>query len=233
MTDESDGQEQAAARPSVDPVDVYMALVAREGFDSVTMRAVAEASGLTLTQLRQRFDGPMALLEAFSQRIDAEVLDAIPAELMEDPPRERLFDVLMMRLDILQPYKPALREMMRAVERDPIGLAALLPLSARAQWWMMAGARVDAQGGRGALQAHGLALIFARTLRVWVDDDDPGLARTMAELDRRMREGERWMRRLDGVASFFSRRAGAARPRYPTADEPGAPDGPERDISAG
>jgi hypothetical protein len=32
-------------------------------------------------------------------------------------------------------------------------------------------------------------------MRVWLDDDDPGLARTMAELDRRLRQAERtWMR---------------------------------------
>ncbi|HEX2257777.1 MAG TPA: TetR/AcrR family transcriptional regulator, partial [Afifellaceae bacterium] len=40
-------------------------------------------------------------------------------------------------------------------------------------------------------RAQGLALVWARVMRVWLDDDDPGLARTMAALDRRLREAER------------------------------------------
>ena len=44
---------------------------------------------------------------------------------------------------------------------------------------------------RGVFRAQGLALVWARVMRVWLDDDDPGLARTMAALDKRLREAER------------------------------------------
>ena len=40
-------------------------------------------------------------------------------------------------------------------------------------------------------RAQGLALVWARVMRVWLDDEDPGLARTMAALDKRLREAER------------------------------------------
>ena len=58
--------------------------------------------------------------------------------------------------------------------------------------WMLAGRRdFRRPGGGGSFRAQGLALVWARVMRVWLDDDDPGLARTMAALDKRLREAER------------------------------------------
>jgi hypothetical protein len=36
-----------------------------------------------------------------------------------------------------------------------------------------------------------LGLAYVRTVRVWLEDDSPDLARTMAELDRNLRRIER------------------------------------------
>ena len=41
--------------------------------------------------------------------------------------------------------------------------------------------------------------------RVWLEDDDPGHARTMAALDRRLRRGERTLRNAEQVGSLINR----------------------------
>ncbi len=64
---------------------------------------------------------------------------------------------------------------------------------------MLTAADIDASGPRGMLRAQGLALLFASVLRTWVDDDDPGLARTMAALDRALARGQRWSGLLDDL----------------------------------
>jgi len=46
------------------------------------------------------------------------------------------------------------------------------------------------------------ALMFARVLRTFIDDDDPGLARTMATLDRALARGQRWVGFLDDLCRF-------------------------------
>jgi hypothetical protein len=53
------------------------------------------------------------------------------------------------------------------------------------------------------LRAQVLALIWARVLRVWLHDDDPGLARTMAALDKGLREAERAAKRLDWLKQYL------------------------------
>jgi hypothetical protein len=61
------------------------------------------------------------------------------------------------------------------------------------------------------VRAQGLALLFASVLRTWVDDDDPGLARTMAALDRALARGQRWSACSTSFAGFPPAPAACAR----------------------
>jgi len=49
------------------------------------------------------------------------------------------------------------------------------------------------------LRAQGLALLYASVLRTWIHDEDEGLARTMAALDRALARGQRWSGFLDDL----------------------------------
>jgi len=120
----------------------------------------------------------------------------------EEPPRERLFDVLMRRLEALAPDRAAIRSLMRSARRYP-GLAfGLNGLAVRSQQWMLAAANIDAAGPRGIIRAQGLAFLFAGVLRTFVNDEDEGLARTMAALDRALARGQRWSGFLDDLCRF-------------------------------
>src|SRR5262249_1582868 len=130
---------------------------------------------------------------------DRAVLAGIDTDMAEEPPRERLFDVLMRRLEVLAPQKAAVRSLVGSALRNPPLALALNGLSVRSHQWMLTAAASGAAGPRGMVRAQGLALLFAQVLRVWVDDDDPGLARTMAALDRALARGQRWSGILDGA----------------------------------
>ncbi len=94
---------------------------------------------------------------------------------------------------------------------DPVLALELNALVTGSMGWMLAAAGIPTTGLSGRVRAQGLALIWGRTMRVWLDDDDPGLARTMAELDTRLRQGERSAMRLHRLEKLFAR----ARPRRP------------------
>ncbi len=58
------------------------------------------------------------------------------------------------------------------------------------QRFMLAAAGIDTEGPARHGQAAGRgARLWRRTLDTWFEDDDPGLARTMAALDRELRRG--------------------------------------------
>jgi AcrR family transcriptional regulator len=180
-------------------VAAFMALLAEKSFEQIGLAEIATRAGVSLSELRELFGSTLAILAAQIKETDRAVLAAGDDDMAEESPRERLFDVLMRRLEALAPHKGAVRSLIRSAGRNP-GLAlALNGLAVSSQQWMLTAADISASGPRGMVRAQGLAVLYASVLRTWVDDDDPGLARTMAALDRALARGQRWSGFLDDV----------------------------------
>jgi AcrR family transcriptional regulator len=179
-----------------------MALLAENSLEQIGLAEVAGRAGIKLSQLRAEFGSTLAILAAHIKEVDKTVLAGGDSDMSEESARERLFDVLMRRLDTLAPYKDAVHSIMRSARRNP-GLAfALNAMAVRSQHWMLEAAGIGASGPRGAMRAQGAALMFARVLSVWVNDDDEGLDRTMSALDRGLSSAERWAGFLDDLCAI-------------------------------
>lgn len=208
-------------------VDALMALAAERRWEDVTLELLAQRADVPLATLRAAFDGRIAVLEEFVRNVDEEVLGKIDPGLAQEVPRERLFDVLFSRFEALEPHKAAIRRLASAALRDPLLALELNRITTISMGWMLTAAGIPSTGARGLARSQALALVWARILRVWLDDDDPGHSRTMAALDKRLREAERVAMRLDWLDSAIGR-ARRARPRRrgetsagePPADEP-------------
>lgn len=223
-------RRKAAARPAAGGdksareriVGALMALLAEKRIEEIGFAEIAKRAGVSLAELRDAFGSTLAILAAHMKGVDRAVLAGGDADMAEEPPRERLFDVLMRRLETLAPHKAAVRSLMRSAARNPGLTFALNGLAVRSQQWMLTAADIDAAGPRGMLRAQGLALTFAQVLRTWVDDDDPGLARTMAALDRGLARGQRWSGLLDDLCRLparLCRPRGRRRSRAEDADD--------------
>jgi AcrR family transcriptional regulator len=200
-------------------IEAFMALLANKPIEQIGFAEIARDAGVSLSELRGHFGSALAILAAQVKETDRAVLAGTDDDMAEEPPRERLFDVLMRRLEVLAPHKAAVRSLARSAMRNP-GLAlALNGLSVRSQQWMMTAADIDAAGPRGMVRAQGLAVLFAGVLRTWADDDDPGLARTMATLDRALARGQRWSGFLDGLSRIPQCVSRSRRRRRPDADD--------------
>jgi ubiquinone biosynthesis protein COQ9 len=173
-------------------------LAETRGWRELSLGEIAGEAGIPLAALRGTFQSKGQILAAFSRAVDQAVLEKF-AKPGTDAARDRLFDVLITRFEIMQPYKAAIRRI-----RGDLGssfgeaLAQLRP-ALKSQYWMLAAAGISGEGGRGLLRVQGLLGIYARVFPIWLDDDDPGLARTMAALDRRLRRGEAILR---GIGRF-------------------------------
>lgn len=200
-------------------IDALMSLLAEHPFEEIGLAEVAGHAGLKLSVLRAEFGSTLAIFAAHTKDIDRVVLDGGDADMAEEPPRERLFDVLMRRLEALAPYKDAIRSIMNSARRNP-GLAlALNAMAVRSQTWMLEAAGIGANGPRGMVRAQGTALIFARVLSVWVDDDEDGLDASMAALDRGLSSAARWSGFLDDLCAIPSYLRRGARRRRRARDE--------------
>ncbi|WP_334176526.1 TetR/AcrR family transcriptional regulator [Pseudoxanthobacter sp.] len=219
----ADGDERGAV------IAALMTLAGERPWDEVTLTRIAERAGLPLAAVRGRFSGRAAILEAFVAEIDAAVIAGADPDMADEPARDRLFDVVMRRLDCLAPYKAGLKGLRAAAVRDPALALWLARLGLSSQRWMLETAGIPATTPFGRLRAGGLALVEAEVLKVWLDEDDPVMPRTMAALDRALGRGEKALARAcrlrDRLAPLLKpvmdRCAGAAAGRPPAAEAAG------------
>lgn len=182
-------------------------LAAGRPWREITLAEIAEDAKTNLVELRREFPSKGAILAAFMRKVDDAVL-ARCAKPSQDPARDRLFEVVMCRFEVLEPYKAGLRSIAAARPMD----LELMKKAFASQAWMLHAAGITTDGPLGPVRVAGLGTLYASVLDTWLGDDDPGLARTMAALDRRLKRGEQAMSTLDGLCSRVSRLANCLRP---------------------
>jgi AcrR family transcriptional regulator len=186
-------------------VDALMELASEHRFEDISIRDICKTAGVSLADFRDAFPSKGAILAGFSRRIDHVVLAQDSEELADESPRERLFDVLMRRLEAMAPYREGLREASAWLRRNPSSAFAINQVVTNSMRFMLEAAGIEVDGGAArAIKLQGLAFAWARIVGVWLQDDDPSLSKTMAELDRELTRGERAVGGVDRLNELMS-----------------------------
>lgn len=214
-------------------IEALMELAGERVWEDITITDITTRANLSLADFRDAFPSKGAVLAGFSRKIDRQVLDGTSDDLIAEPAKERLFDVLMRRLDALAPYKLGLEGVAEWVGRAPLAAAAINRLELNSMRFMLEAAGIDSEGPVGAVKLQGLVLVWSRILRTWFRDDEPGLSQTMNQLDKELTRGGKLVSRADDVNRLVSPLLSLARamverrPDYPretskswTAEEP-------------
>jgi AcrR family transcriptional regulator len=163
-------------------------LAAERGWNAVSVAQSARDADLPLDRARRRFPGRGAVLMRFGSLADQAALSLATSE---GAHRDRLFDLLMRRIDYLQLHRPGVLALLRYLPFDPPTTLALACASEGSMGWMLEGAGISAQGLRGKLRRKALLGVWVWTLRAWQRDDTQDLGATMAALDESLSRAER------------------------------------------
>lgn len=200
---------------STDLLERAFAQIAERGLAGFSRSELARAAGASLEEVYTLFPDRSALTRRLGEQLDREMLGMDVAELAGLSVRERVFELVMRRLDALQPYREALKRLARESFADPrVLLASFCNLDRLGDWLL------DIAGLAGGLRARALAkpallFVYIRTFGVWLGDETPDRAETMATLDR-------LLGRIDPLLTLTARR-------------PAAPAGPQQaagDVAA-
>ena len=184
-------------------------LAAAKGWHRISIAEAARDAGLALDRARERFPGRNALLLRFGRMADQAALAETPSE---GTVRDRLFDLIMRRIDFLQQHRAGVLALFRALPTDP-AVAMLLGCASRNSLaWLLDATGIPTGGIAGRLRVCGLMAVWLWTVRAWQKDEGLDLAHTMAALDTALS-------RAEGPASWLERPArGKAGAAGPTAD---------------
>lgn len=196
-------RRRSTTTPPQDPrqrlIAAALALAGDKGWRRTDMADIAAAAGIPLAEAYGLFRSKFALLAAFRRGIDQAVLSG-PVSSATDPVRDRLFDVLMRRLEQLKPHRQALK----AILRDSLGDVAAVkavPGMLRSMAWMLAAAGIPASGCRGRLVTKLVAGLYLSIFPNFLRDDSADLGTTMALLDRRLRQVETLLSTFSPIAA--------------------------------
>lgn len=190
------GAKPKAARPA-DPKaalrEALLRLTAAGGWRDLSYAEIAAEAGVSLSDAYQAYPSKAAVLMGIGRDIDARIFAGLESDPLDGSPKDRLFDLLMRRFDALNQHREAFAALAKDLPRTPgEGLALLCQLRSSLTR-MLEAAGISASGLRGALRIEGLGAIYAAALRVWFKDDSGDLSKTMAELDKRLSQAERWV----------------------------------------
>jgi AcrR family transcriptional regulator len=191
----SDDIEASETKTAI--IDAALRLMALQGWRDTSLQDIAAEAEISLAEMREAFGGKSAILMGISKHFDLDVLSALDPEIADEPTRDRIFDVVMRRIDVLTPHKEAIRNLLNDLSRDPSALACFLagPMRQTIRW-MLEAAKIDGWGPLQPLQEKGMGLLYLGTLRIWLKDDEPELSKTMAGLDK-------GLNRIEGILGLI------------------------------
>ena len=171
------------------------------GWARLSVAEAARSAALDLARARLFVPSKQVALVRFGRLADAA---ALTGTTVEGPARDRLFDILMRRIDFLQAHRAGTLALLRWLPAEPGTALFLAALTRRSMGWMLQGAGISDQGFRGAARTKALLGVWLWTLRAWQGDDSADLSATMASLDSALR-------RVEQVALMCARTGRAAR----------------------
>jgi AcrR family transcriptional regulator len=184
-----------AAGRNTDPAaalrQALLDLVEQRGWIDLSMADVAEHAGLSLAAAHRAYRSKAAILVGLTKALDERLMEGLEGDPLEGSAKDRLFDLLMRRFDILKADREAYRRLMKQLPATPGEFAVLLCRLRRSLSLMLEAAGLSSSGLKGELRLQGLGAVYTAGLRAFANDDSEDLSKTMAEVDKRLGQAER------------------------------------------
>lgn len=169
-------------------------------WDEMSIEDIARHAGVDMDDMRAVFHEKSDIVAAYEKCIDQQTLGEFKGQSLEgDTPRDRLFDILMTRFDILNDHRAGVVSIINSLTKDPKDMVVSLPWVAKSMAAMLDAANIQTGGWQGALRITGLTAVYIKCLRTWVSDDSDDLSIVMADLDKSLARAEQ-------AAEFFKLR---------------------------
>ena len=172
-----------------------MDTIALDGWQVLNLHALTDDIDFDVLQRKNSLKNKSEILIAFAEFIDTQMLNVADDDLKDTQilVRERLLEALMIRIDLLAPYKAGIIELLRITPKNPSmiieGTKALK--NSMELTFNMVG--LSTKGLQGILRVKGLSAVFLAGLYAWSRDDSEDLSLTLSVLDKRLKQAENFL----------------------------------------
>lgn len=183
-------------------IDTTLSLAGELGWPSVTLQLIGKTANVPLSEVSAIFSSKWDILEAFRERTDLLLTAGKSANLSGQSAKDRLFDILMARIEIIEPWKAGIGSIARHAVAQPITGIRLFTSLNKSMECMIEHVNAKIQGPGKLIQSRGLTLIYLLVLRRWIGDHSSDLGPTMAELNERLISADQLISRICGWRKY-------------------------------
>ena len=111
--------------------------------------------------------------------------------------KDMIFEVLMMRFDLLNQYRPQIIKIFNLLKKKPQYSIRVLPSFIDSMNKMLKKSKIETTGIKGNLKIKGLLVIYFSTFLTWINDESESLDKTMMKLDDNLEKSAKLIKLID------------------------------------
>ncbi len=172
-------------KKKIELINESFKIIEREGWGNFSIKKLSETKKMSLNEVTHILKSRNNLINEFSYMIDKKVENDFDfKELDKTSIKDNLFELIMLRLEYLNPYRNALKEIIKSFKTDP-QLAKIVStnvLNSLDFYLEISNAYKD--NFFDVFKKKSIFIIYGYVFTIWMQDDSDELSKTMSELDR-------------------------------------------------
>ena len=165
--------------------ETTLLILEKRSWHSIKIDEVYNKININKKNLQNKVDNKRELLRNINHYFDFKLRN-ITDSIDQSTRKDMIFEIIMMRFDILQIYRKPIIKIFGFFKKKPQVLVFLLPSLIDSMISMAGLAKIPVVGIKGNLKVKGLLIIYFASFLVWSKDHSESLEKTMTSLDNHL-----------------------------------------------
>ena len=160
-------------------------IIEKSGWKSFSLQKLSYAEKIPINEIKIFFKSEITILDEFSKMIDIKVEKSFDyEELTNTSVKDNLFELIMLRLEFMQPYRNALKSIKSSFKSDPLVAKSVAKNVMNSLDFYLELTNAFNDSFLDIFKKKSMFLIYSYIFMIWLEDDSDELSKTMSELDK-------------------------------------------------
>ena len=160
-------------------------IIEKSGWKSFSLQKLSYAEKIPINEIKIFFKSEITILDEFSKMIDIKVEKSFDyEELTNTSVKDNLFELIMLRLEYMQPYRNALKSIKSSFKSDPLVAKSVAKNVMNSLDFYLELTNAYNDSFLDIFKKKSIFLIYSYVFMIWLEDDSDELSKTMSELDK-------------------------------------------------
>ena len=161
---------------------ITLNILQTKNLDKININEIFKKAKISNKYLKNQIINKKDLLKNINRYFDSE-LEVKSKDIEDSSKKDMIFEIMMMRFDILQQYRKSIINIFNYFKSKPQEFLFILPSYIESTMLMANLANISIKGAKGNFKIKGLLIIYLSSFIIWKNDNTTSLEKTMQSLD--------------------------------------------------